>query len=74
MTIITHQYFEKHGLSSSGSCLRSEGCIGIFKKMKNIMTPWGSVTAGDEMLRFNFKNLEVGLGEKNRSDQCHSRR
>ena len=42
----------------------SEGCTGIFKKMKKIMTPWGSVTAGDEMLRFNFKNLEVGLGEK----------
>ena len=28
------------------------------------MTPWGSVTAGDEMLRLNFKNLEVSLGEK----------
>ena len=26
------------------------------------MTPWGSVSTGDEMLRFNFKNLEVGLG------------
>ena len=28
------------------------------------MTPWGSVTAGDEMLRLNLRNLEVGLGEK----------
>ena len=26
------------------------------------MTPWGSVSTGDEMLRFNFKNLEVRLG------------
>ena len=69
MTIITYQYFERQ-LAFRLHNSRSEGCTGIFKKKKN-NDSWGSVTAGDEMLRLNFKNLEVGLGEKNRSDQCH---
>lgn len=50
-----------------------KAAMASLKKKKKHNDSLGSVTARDEMLRFNFKNSEVGLGEKKqiRSDQWH---